>query len=142
MTKHILCAVDLTHLKTETKLLQTAADLAEHYSASLSVMTVVPDYGMSIVGSYFKEGTLKAAMQSVSDQLHEVVKKTLPDFGSVQHIVEVGTAYEMILSTIERIQADLVVLGAHKPDLVDKFQGPNSARVARNAKCSVFILRS
>ena len=61
MTKHILCAVDLTHPESEVRLLKKSAELAEFYGATLSVVTVIPDYGMSIVGSYFKEGTMKAA---------------------------------------------------------------------------------
>ncbi len=139
--KHVLCAIDLTHLESEGKLLKTAADLADFYGATLSVVTVVPDYGMSIVGSYFKEGTMKSAVQSANEQLHDFVVKTLPDHGAVQHIVEVGTAYERILEAIGRAEADLVVMGAHKPNLMDKLQGPNSARVARQAPCSVLIVR-
>ena len=141
MTKHVLCAVDLSHMEAERWLLEEAARLAAFYAASLSVVTVVPDYGMTIVGSYFKEGTLKQATEDANNKLHAFVKETLPEASGVQHIVEVGTVYEKILDAIERSQADLVVMGAHKPDLADRFQGPNSARVARYAKASVLILR-
>ena len=141
MTKHVLCAVDLTHLEAEKALLRRAAELAGFYGASLSVVTVVPDYGMTIVGSYFEEGTMKSAVATANEQLHKLVAETLPEVGKVQHIVEVGTAYEQILDAIERSQADLVVIGAHKPNLMDKIQGPNSSRVARKAPCSVLIVR-
>lgn len=139
--KHVLCAIDLTHLESEGNLLRTAADLATFYGAGLSVVTVVPDYGMSIVGSYFKEGTMKSAVKAADEQLHGFVRKTLPDFDNVQHIVEVGTVYEMVLDAIERSNADLVVMGAHKPNLMDRLQGPNSARVSRHAPCSVLVVR-
>lgn len=141
MTKHVLCAVDLTHLESEGALLRRAFDLAGFYGASLSVVTVVPDYGMTIVGSYFKEGTMKSAVTAANEQLHAFVAKTLPEGSQVQHIVEVGTAYEQILEAIARSHADLVVMGAHKPNLMDKLQGPNSARVARHAPCSVLVVR-
>lgn len=141
MTEHVLCAVDLTHKKTEAELLKKAAALAKFYNASLSVVTVIPDYGMSFVGSFFQEGTMKAAVEDANKQLHEFVAGTLPDFGPVQHIVEVGTVYEMVLDAIQRSQADLVVIGAHKPDLVERIQGPNSARIARTAPCSVLVVR-
>ena len=141
MTKHILCAVDLSHIDTEDKLLRAAADLAKFYGASLSVVSVVPDYGMSIVGSYFRDGTMKEAVPAADQQLHDFVRDTLPDFGRVQHIIEVGTIYEMILGAIKKSKADLVVVGAHKPDLIDRLQGPNSARVARYAPCSVLVYR-
>jgi len=141
MTKHILCAVDLAHLETERAILKKAAELAKFYGATLSVVTVVPDYGMSIVGSFFKEGTMKAAVEAANVQLHECVSETLPDFGKVQHIVEVGNAYEKILEALEVAKADLVIVGAHKAGLADRLQGPNSARIARHAKCSVLVVR-
>jgi len=141
MTDHVLCAIDLTHATGEARVLKTAASLADTFGATLSVVTVIPDYGMSFVGSFFKEGTLKDAAQAASDQLHKFVSDTLPDVDGVQHIVEIGNVYEMILDAIDRSQADLVVLGAHKPDLVDRLQGPNSARVVRHAPCSVFVVR-
>ncbi len=141
MTKHILCAVDLSHPKTEVAQLQKAAELAKFYGASLSVVTVVPDFGMSIVGTYFKDGTMQSVVEAADQQLHEFVRTNLSDAEDVQHIVEIGTAYERILKAVDIAKADLVVVGAHKPDLIDRLQGPNSARVARNATCSVFIVR-
>ncbi|TCP60269.1 nucleotide-binding universal stress UspA family protein [Rhodovulum bhavnagarense] len=141
MTRHILCAVDLQHAEADAKVLKRAAELAKCFGASLSVVTVIPDYGMSIVGSYFHEGTMKKAVRAANDQLHAFVADTLPDFGKVQHIVEVGNIYEMVLDAVKRSRADLVVMGAHKPDIIDRFQGPNSARVARYAKISVLIVR-
>ncbi len=142
MTKHVLCAVDLSHLETEVGLLQKAAELATFYKASLSVVTVVPDYGMTIVGSYFKEGTMKSAVEMANEKLHAFVSENLKDSDDVQHIVEVGTPYEQILEAVKVAKADLVVMGAHKPELIDRLQGPNSARVARYAPCSLLIVRA
>ncbi|MBE1284055.1 MAG: universal stress protein [Rhodobacteraceae bacterium] len=141
MTEHVLCAVDLTHSDADKSVLETAAKLADLYGATLSVVTVIPDYGMSFVGSFFPHGTMKKAAETASEQLHKFVSDTLPDTKTVQHIVEIGSVYENILDAIERSQADLVVIGAHKPDLVDRLQGPNSARVVRHAPCSVFVVR-
>lgn len=141
MTRHILCAVDLQHAEADATVLKRAAELAGFYGATLSVVTVIPDYGMSIVGSYFEEGTMKKAVAAANEQLHAFVTRVLPDFGKVQHIVEVGNVYEMVLDAADRSRADLVVMGAHKPDIIDRFQGPNSARVARYAKISVLIVR-
>ncbi|AEI92390.1 universal stress protein [Roseobacter litoralis] len=61
MTNHILCSVDLTHEDEAAKLLREAYNLAGFYGATLSVVTVLPDYGSSWVGSFFKEGTMHDA---------------------------------------------------------------------------------
>lgn len=139
--KHILCAIDLTHVETEKKVLHTAVELSNLYDATLSVVTVIPDYGMSIVGSYFKDGTMELALEDANRQLRDFVKQTLPNFNDVQYIVEVGTIYEKILDVVKRSNTDLVVIGAQKPNLMDHLQGPNSARVSRQASCSVLVVR-
>ncbi len=52
MTKHILVAVDLTHEGEAKHLLGEADRLAGLYDAGLSVVTVLPDYGSSWVGTF------------------------------------------------------------------------------------------
>lgn len=141
MTEHILCAVDLTHMDDARTLLIEADKLASFYGATLSVVTVLPDYGSSWVGSFFKEGTLKGAAQAASDALHKLVSEVLPDREGVQHIVEIGVVYEEVLRAIEQSKADLVIVGSNKPDLADKVLGPNSARISRHAPVSTLILR-
>ncbi len=143
MTKHILCAIDLNHTDTEASLLKEAAALARFHNASLSVITVVPDYGMSVVGSFFPEGTMRAATKEANRRLHEYVDSVLPGHEHIQHIVEVGNVYERILDVVRRTDdIDLIVVGAHKPNLAERLQGPNSARIARYAPCSVLVMRA
>lgn len=140
MTQHILVAVDLGHEADARDLIQEAARQADVHGAELSVMTVVPDYGMSFVGSFFPQGTLKDALKKADAALHALVSEILPD-KRVQHITEVGVVYEKVLRTIGKVDADFVIVGAHKPDLADRVQGPNSARIARYAPCSVLVWR-
>ena len=69
MTQHILCAIDMTHKNESTKVLKEAANLAGFYNAKLSVVTVLPDYNSSWVGTFFKDGTLKEAAAAANDEL-------------------------------------------------------------------------
>lgn len=148
MIRHILCAVDLTHQDDARLLLAEAGRLAGHDAAQLSVVTVLPDYGSSFVGSFFKEGTLKEAAEAARSSLHALVDAVLPETaaggseaGPVQCIVEIGSVYDEILDAARKCEADLIVVGAHKPDLADRIIGPNAARIARNAEVSVLVLR-
>ena len=141
MTKHILCSVDLTHQDDAKAILAEAGRLAGLEGAGLSVVTVVPDYGMSFVGSFFEEGTLKKATSVALDTLHDLTDDVLKDFGKVQCIVEVGSVYEKVLAAKDKCGADLIVLGAHKPDFADRLLGPNAARIVRHADVSVNVLR-
>lgn len=139
--KHILCAVDLSDEADATKILLEAEKQAVVYSATLSVVTVVPDYGSSWVGSFFQEGTLKLATEAAMEALRKLTEETKKRGLSVQHIVEVGTGYEQILKAADQVSADLIVVGAHKPDLSDRIIGPNAARVVRHATASVLVVR-
>lgn len=141
MTKHILCAIDLTHLEDARHLLTEADRLAGFYDATLSVVTVLPDYNSSWVGTFFKDGTLKEAANAANAALHELVKATLPNRAQVQHIVEIGVVYEQVLKAIGESNADLVIVGAQKPDMADKLLGPNSARIARLSPVSTLVFR-
>ncbi|MCY4035096.1 MAG: universal stress protein [Hyphomicrobiales bacterium] len=141
MTKHILCAVDLTHDGDARAILVESGRLADFYGARLSVITVLPDYGSSWVGTFFKEGAMKEAAQAASDALHEMVAGVLPERQDVRHIVDIGSAYEKVLEVVEKIGADMVVVGAHRPDFKDRILGPNAARIVRNARVSVLVIR-
>ncbi|MDJ0629666.1 MAG: universal stress protein [Rhodobacter sp.] len=141
MTKHVLCAVDLSHEDDAKAIVKEAARVAGYSDAALSVVTVIPDYGSSWVGSFFKEGTLAHAAEAASDRLHALVDDTLPGHGKFQHIVQIGNVYEQVLHTITDVDADLVVVGAHKPDLADRLVGPNASRIVRHCPVSVLVLR-
>ncbi|MEM1410049.1 MAG: universal stress protein [Pseudomonadota bacterium] len=141
MTQQILCAVDLTDPEDAKELITESYKLATLYGARLSAVTVLPDYGSSWVGSFFKDGTLKEASVKALETLHELVDAAISEPHQVQCIVEIGTAYEEILHAQKTISADLIVMGAHKPDLPDRILGPNVSRVVRHGDASVMVLR-
>jgi nucleotide-binding universal stress UspA family protein len=49
--------------------------------------------------------------------------------------------YQEILKTAEAIQADLIVMGSHRPELSDYLLGSNTEKVVRHARCSVMVVR-
>ncbi|MDX1737250.1 MAG: universal stress protein [Alphaproteobacteria bacterium] len=141
MFEHILFALDLEHPESYEKSLPAAVENARAFHSTLHVMTVVPDFGRSIVGSFFPEGHEQQMMEKTNEALHEFVKGKIPEEIRVQHIVGYGNAYEEILRVSEEISADLIVMGAHRPRMEDYLLGPNAARVVRHAKCSVLVVR-
>ncbi|MDP1974723.1 MAG: universal stress protein, partial [Alphaproteobacteria bacterium] len=65
----------------------------------------------------------------------------VPENVTVQNIVATGSVYETIVNMAEEIKADLIVLGAHRPELKDYLIGPNASRVVRHGHCSVLVIR-
>lgn len=141
MFKDILLPVDLGNAESQRKAVKTAVHLAKTAKAQLHVMTVVPDFGLSIVGSFFPEGYEKHALDEASKKLHDFVQAEIPKSVKVQHIVGHGTIYEEILRAANELSCDVIILASHRPELKDYLLGPNAARVARHAACSVMIVR-
>ena len=96
---------------------------------------------MSIVGSFFPAGYEKTALAEAKSGLREFVAANAPDGAAVVCDVGHGTVYEEVLTAARRINADLIVLAAHRPAQKDYLLGPNAARIARHAKCSVMVVR-
>lgn len=143
MTGSVLAAVDLVHPGHRAAILKRAETIAGLDGLGLAVVTVIPDFGMSIVGSYFDADVEKTLLDRAAKDLHAAVTRVLGAERDprIQHIVRHGKAYEEILRTAEEQSAALIVMGAHRPNFRDYLLGPNAASVVRHSPCSVFILR-
>ncbi|MDH5771620.1 MAG: universal stress protein [Rhodospirillaceae bacterium] len=141
MFKDVLLAVDLNDESSWNKALPVALDFINASGGTLHVMTVVPNFGMSIVGQFFPKGYEKEVGEKVLVALKEFVKANVPDNIKTQRIVGEGTVYEVILNMAEKINADMIVVSSGRDDLKDFLLGPNAARVVRHANCSVTVVR-
>ncbi|MDV7338960.1 universal stress protein [Terasakiella sp. A23] len=141
MYKDILLPIDLAEPSSWEKSVPTVIQMARDYEAKLHLMTVIPDFGSSLVGSFFPKGFEENAMQEIKKQLKAFAAEHIPDDISVQRIIANGTVYDEILGVCDKMNIDLIVLAAHSPKLGDYLLGPNAARVVRHAKCSVFVVR-
>ncbi|MEM7269160.1 MAG: universal stress protein [Pseudomonadota bacterium] len=141
MSASILAAVDLAHEEASAAVLKRAAEIAALDGATLSVITVIPDFGSSFVSSFFDDDAMPKALEEANAALHAFVDKTLPGHGAVRHITGNGGVYDEVLKAADQISADMVVIGAAKPTVPGFELGPNAARVARNFSGSVLIVR-
>lgn len=141
MYKNILLPIDLAEPSSWEKALPSAVQMCKTYGAKLHVMSVLPDFGSSLVGTFFPKGFEETAMVEVKKQLKAFVAEHVAKDVSVQRVIANGTVYDEILRVCEEINIDLIVLASHRPKLQDYLLGPNAARVVRHAKCSVFIVR-
>ena len=142
MYDDILLAVDLSDEHSWNKALPTAVALSAAFKATLHVMTVVPEFGMPMVGQFFPADYEAKLHEQVAQQLAAFVAEHIADHAKVQRIVAAGKVYQQIVDTAQRIDADLIVMGSHRPELSDYLLGPNAARVVRHARCSVMVVRA
>ena len=140
--KSVLCAVDISH-EDDVQVLEAGDKLARLDGAQLDVITVVPNYGVTLVNSYFDENFQGELVTKTKAALNDMVTRVLgaERNEAVRHIVAAGSIYEEILEAAKQAGSELIVIGAHKPHLKEFLLGPNAARVARHSQCSVYIVR-
>ncbi|MGR3759479.1 universal stress protein [Roseobacteraceae bacterium NS-SX3] len=143
MSKSVLCALELNGDAVDRKVLEEAARLADLDQAQLDVMNVLPDFGETWVSGFFEEHHHEKAVKAAAQKLSEFCETVLgaERNARLRHVVATGKAYQEILHTAEKAGSDLIVIGAHKPDLKDYLLGPNAARVIRHSQCSVYVVR-
>ena len=139
MARTILLPVDLTDDKTWRRALAEALEMLQ--GGKLHVVTVMPDFGMSMVGSYFRKDYERDALRAVGAALTAWVEANVPEEVDVHPHVLHGSIYDEILRAADKLAVDLIVIGSHRPELKDYLLGPNAARVVRHARQSVYVVR-
>jgi len=137
----ILAAVDLQHEESDRHIAEEALALARNHGAELHLVFIIPDEQNSFVQAYVPKD-MKAEVQKDAKADLEAFSDSLEsgDLTVKAHVLR-GIVYDQIVKLSDRIRSDIIVIGAHKPGFMDFFLGPNSARVARHAECSVMIIR-
>jgi len=141
MYRHILLPIDLNESSSWRKALPTAVEYARAFNSRLTVMTVVPDFGLPVVAQFFPPDYADQAKTAAEQRLAELCDKEVPKGIKVDRCVGYGTIYQEILDAAEREDCDLILMASHRPELEDYLIGPNAARVVRHAACSVLVVR-
>jgi len=142
MYKEILLPIDITQESSWVNSLPVVIEYAKVFNSNIHIMTVIPDSGMAMVGQYFSKDAVGRIVEETKNSIHEFSSKNIPDDLNIFTIVTVGNVYESIITTADKIEADLIVMSAHRPELKDYLLGPNAARVVRHSNKSVLVVRT
>lgn len=142
MYKDILFPIDITEEGSWRDSLPVVMEYMESFNANLHIMTVISDGSMSLVQQFFPRGSVDQLVEETNKSLHEFVSSHIKNTKKVQHIVAKGSVYECIIKTAEEVDADLIVMSAHRPELKDYLLGPNAAKVVRHSNRSVLVVRN
>jgi nucleotide-binding universal stress UspA family protein len=142
MFKTILLPVDLGEESSWEKALPAALLHARSDGGSLTVLTVVPDFGEGIVGTSFPPDFIDRLLASAKKELATFCAAHVPKDMPVKTMIRCGRIYHEIIDAAKQIDADLIVMASHRPAFRDYLIGPNAERVMRHANCSVLVVRS
>ena len=74
-------------------------------------------------------------------KLDEIVKQFKIPGEKIQTHVVSGTPKDQILNLAKVIDADLIIIASHRPDITTYLLGSNAAAVVRHASCPVLVVR-
>lgn len=142
MFSKILIPVDLENEQFAEKAMAIAIQQARDSNAELHVVTVIPGFGMSMVGSFFPEDAMIKALAAVTKKLKQYVAKQVPKSVKVSTKVLQGKSHKEILRESKEVAADLIVIPSHNVTRVDKvLLGSTTSRVVERAKVSVMVIK-
>ena len=136
MYQTIVVPIDIAQLSRASQMLEAARMLLSQ-GGKIACLNVVQD-----IPGYVEMAISSDLTPRLSSQAKEEIKKVLSENG-IEASVEVRSGHpsQTILAFAEEIDADLVVVGSHKPGLEDFFLGSTASRVVRHAKCHVLVQR-
>ena len=140
MYKRIILAVDLAEPSTAPKGLTQALEIAKMSGGELrlvNVQPVVPATFMEYVPADFDLEQNKRAQVSL-DAMIAVID--LPA-GKKSAVARAGGIYHELLQEATDWNADLIVVGSHRPVMSDYLLGSNAKTIVRHAQCSVLVVR-
>jgi nucleotide-binding universal stress UspA family protein len=140
MYKRIILAVDLAEPTPSPKGLTQALELAKAGPGALrlvNVQPVVPATFMEYVPADFDMEQMQRA-QTALDSLVATIDLP-PDRKSAN--ARAGGIYHELLQEAADWNADLIVVGSHRPVMSDYLLGSNATTIVRHAQCSVLVVR-
>lgn len=149
MAEHLLVPIDLMHESSWTRALPQGFATASAVGATVTVMTVVPEFVGGLDWRYAIRGEtggseeldIDSLLKDARTRLEQIGKSAAPAGTSFDVIARYGTVYEQILDVASELPASQIVMSANRPSLADYLIGPNTARVVRHATCSVTVVR-
>ncbi len=141
--RNVVALVDLDDESSWRKVLPAAIDNARQTGARLHVLNVVPDgmFKMTIVAQLIPEDYERKMTDEAKQRLASVIEGCSTDDVQPEPVVRLGSIYKEALGFARDVDADLIVVGAHRPDLKDYLLGPNAGKIVSHATCSVLVVR-
>lgn len=134
MYQKIIVALSLEHGIAE-RAIKVAHELRAEGGEMIAVHVHEPLQGSASL--YVSDEAVAEALQNAKTALAERVA----DYPELKSDLIKGHSGRAITDYAEKVGADCIIIGSHKPGVRDFFLGSTAARVVRHAQCSVHVLR-
>ncbi len=137
MFKNIMVPVDLAHAGDLVRALQCAGDLAKHYGATITYVGVTASAPSALAHNPKEYQAKLAEFAGAQGKAHGV---TTSAHTVISHD-PTADLDDALLKASKELNADLVVMASHLPNLTDYIWPSNGGKVAAHAKASVMVVR-
>jgi universal stress protein F len=107
---------------------------------AVHVLDKIPSFA-----SYYMSPDKEKMPSDIEKEIHLAAEKGIAErIGEekdAEAVVLTGHPGRTITDYAEKIGADCIIVGSHRPELKDFFLGSTAARIVRYAQCSVHVLR-
>ncbi len=144
MYKHILAALDGS--PRSAQVLRQAAELCARTGATLHLCHAVnvplglPADTWTLSGEELRARLIDHGLReltTVAEGLHPHI--TPVRWG--ERVCRLGRPAQVIVDLAEELKVDLIVIGCHSLDVLDRVLGTTAARVVNHAGCDVLVVR-
>jgi len=141
MFKKILVPIDVDRPVAAKAVYDGANELAKQFNAEIKLISVMPGFGMPIVGSFISDRVRKEALEHFRDELKSFIKENCDE--SVSFHIRSGKHYDEIIKLAKKWEADLIVVYHNRyREINEVFSQTCAKQVYKYAPCSVLRLRN
>ena len=135
MYRNILVPVDLSDLERGKACLALARHVGGE-DCKIKLLNVVED-----IPAYVATELPSGILEQTAQETRAALQKMAAADSNCTAEVRSGRAHPVILAAADDMDADLIIVGSHKPGLRDYLLGSTAARVVRHSRCSVLVSR-
>ncbi|MGI9476577.1 MAG: universal stress protein [Hyphomicrobiaceae bacterium] len=137
MYKNIMVPVDLAHPEKLTKALAVSADLARHYGAILTAVSVTASAPTTVAHTPQEFAAKLQAFGEEQSKAHGVTFATRATV-SPDPVIDMDDALE---KTASELGCDLVVMASHVPGFAEHIFASRAGYLASHSALSVLVVR-
>lgn len=108
-----------------------------HLCRAMQVPVSIPAIAWSLKGPEFEEFLVEHGLSELEHSRGDIPETTV-----CTRWCRIGQPADVLCAIAEELQADLIVIGSHGYDRVDRILGTTAAKIANRAPCSVTVVRS
>lgn len=141
MFKNIVVPIDLADKHSVKIALPAALQFVEAFGAKIHLVYVMPDFGLRMVEDYLPRYWMNDQKAKHNQLFTDLIKNIVPEDVKVEFHISRGAIYDEVINYSEKLNADLIMLSAVRPQLKDYMLGPNASKIVRHSSISVMVVR-